>query len=653
MMKTLKSILLLLASFVSLQMMAITYQGAYSIVVDGDHFRYLGSQLSVDGNNYGYFSVDPNGRTLTGLVVEMYDSAAYTTSIEEVDLTSKIVEGQHVYDFPLAEGANVVRMRAQYGIGDEKSTEYSYYYDGLQPYVYAGDISYTLTTGYNSTVYVDHAQDGAILNLGGNVYNKGFGFHAAGSAQFDITPGKYSRFVSDAGKQYGQIYCIDLKLYIDGTEVDSYTHIDQSVVAHWDYDLTDTNSSIKVWAGTSNDNNWNDHVSLGGTRFYLPTSTRQPQTLTWGDETEFEVNAHKDMSFILDASASSGLPVMFRIIKGADAVKIIDDGQLVFPAAKEATDVVIEAYQPGDEQWDLAPAVVHTYHVSNTVVVQIGETITLESEETVDDLIDFNDGFNNTGQVQTTGLAQVGQLDYQYRFRSDVWNFIAFPTDVNLDQISNLNELGFKFGGEGVTVGTPGYYYIKKYNSEALATGDGSEEWTLLTSEPKMDGKCGYLMMVSNVGGEPVEVSFTLDNVWLPMTMDLEDFNVSFDFSACDPNTTQTVYVRSKNVDGNTLKLTVDYEPEEQSTLPVNHARALKEARVTYTPNRAGLRLTLPDASLAKVVIYDAKGKNLIKAVNYHSPQMIDVSDLAPGNYNMYISYGNAVAARQFRIPKR
>jgi hypothetical protein len=137
------------------------------------------------------------------------------------------------------------------------------------------------------------------------------------------------------------------------------------------------------------------------------------------------------------------------------------------------------------------------------------------------------------------------------------------------------------------------------------------------------------------------------------MTMDLEDFNVSFDFSACDPNTTQTVYVRSKNVDGNTLKLTVDYEPEEQSTLPVNHARALKEARVTYTPNRAGLRLTLPDASLAKVVIYDAKGKNLIKAVNYHSPQMIDVSDLAPGNYNMYISYGNAVAARQFSIPKR
>jgi hypothetical protein len=650
MMKTIKTILILLASFVSLQMMALTYQGAYSIVIDGDHFRYLGSQLSVDGNNYGYFYVDPNGRTLTGLVVEQYDSAAYTNSKGEVDLTSKIVEGQNVYYFPLDDGATVVRMRAQYGTGDEQTTEYSYYYDGVEPYVYGDDIAYTMTTGYNSTVYIDHAQDGAILNLGGNTYNKGFGFHATGTTQFDITPDKYSRFVSDAGKQYGQIYCIDLKLYIDGQTVDSYTHIDQSVVAHWDYDLTDTNSQIKVWAGTSTDNNWNDHVSLGGTRFYLPTATRQPQTLTWGDETEYEVNAHKDMSYIIDASASSGLPVKFRIIQGADAVKITDDGQLVFPAAKEATDVVIEAYQPGDEQWDIAPAIVHTYHVSNTVVVQIGETITLESEEVVDDLIDFNDGFNNTGQVQTAGLAQVGQLDYQYRFRSDVWNFIAFPTDVDIDKISNLNELGFTYGGTDENI-TAGHYYIKQYNSNALAAGDGSDEWEMLEN-PQCKGMQGYLMMVSNPGGKPVEVNFTLENVWLPMTMDLEDLSVSFDFSNCDPGSLQTVYVRPKNVDGNVLKLTVDFEPEDPTTLPINHARALKESRVTYTPNRQGIRLTLPDASLAKIAIYNESGKKLVKAVNYYSPQMIDISDLKPGTYKMYISYGNAVDSKSFTVAK-
>jgi hypothetical protein len=650
MMKTIKSILILLASFVGLQMMAVTYQGAYSIVIDGDHFRYLGSQLSVDGNNYGYFFVDPNGRTLTGLVLEQYDCAAYTNPMGEIDLTSKIVEGQNIYEFPLSDGANVVRMRAQYGSGDDLTTEFSYYYDGLLPYVYGGDISYTLTTGYNSTVYVDKAQDNAILNLGGHEYKKGFGFHATGTALFNIEPGRYTRFVSDAGKQYGQIYCIDLKLYIDGTEVDSYTHIDQSVVAHWDYDLTDTNSSIKVWAGTSTDNNWNDHVTLGGTRFYLPTTTRQPQTLTWGDEDEIEVNAHRELSYILDGKASSGLPVKYRIIQGAEAVRITDDGQLVFPAATGSTDVIIEAYQPGNDQWDIAPSVCHTYHVSNTCVVQIGETVTLSNEETIDNLIDFNDGFNNTGQVQTEGMAQVGELNYQYRFRSDVWNFIAFPTDVNIDKISDLNELGFTFGTDDVI--TPGHYYIKEYNSEALANGDGADEWTMLRSAPQLDGMRGYLMLVSNPGGEPVEVNFTLENVWLPMTMDLEDLSVSFDFSNCDPGSLQTVYVRPKNVEGNILKLTVDFEPENPSSLPVNHARALTESRVTYTPNREGIRLTLPDASLAKVAIYDESGRKLVKAVNYHAPQMIDISDLKPGNYNMYISYGNAVGAKQFTVTK-
>ncbi|MDE6121311.1 MAG: T9SS type A sorting domain-containing protein, partial [Muribaculaceae bacterium] len=71
---------------------------------------------------------------------------------------------------------------------------------------------------------------------------------------------------------------------------------------------------------------------------------------------------------------------------------------------------------------------------------------------------------------------------------------------------------------------------------------------------------------------------------------------------------------------------------------------------VTYTPNRSGIRLTLPDQTPARVGIFDAKGKKMLKAVNYVSPMMIDLSDMPKGKYVVAVIYGPASAMRDIEL---
>ena len=126
----------------------------------------------------------------------------------------------------------------------------------------------------------------------------------------------------------------------------------------------------------------------------------------------------------------------------------------------------------------------------------------------------------------------------------------------------------------------------------------------------------------------------------------IHPLHLSLDLWNVEPDTRQTVYIKPANVKGNTLKVNVDFRPDDPSVLPVNHAKALEQMRITFTPNRKGLRLTLPDQTPAKVAFYDRKGRKLIKAVRYISPMMIDMSDMKPGTYQMAVSYGPATTVR-------
>ena len=76
---------------------------------------------------------------------------------------------------------------------------------------------------------------------------------------------------------------------------------------------------------------------------------------------------------------------------------------------------------------------------------------------------------------------------------------------------------------------------------------------------------------------------------------------------------------------------------------------SLDEMRVTFNPNRSGIRLTLPTSEKARVVFFDKKGK-VIKAIKYESPQLIDVKDMPQGKYQLYIEYGNAYCIKELDL---
>lgn len=218
---------------------------------------------------------------------------------------------------------------------------------------------------------------------------------------------------------------------------------------------------------------------------------------------------------------------------------------------------------------------------------------------------------------------------------------------MNLDEVSDLNEKGYYLNN---TREGNGAYFISAFNTRNRALADDGSEWETLT-EPDVKGLMGYIMCVDGaLGDDPVEITFTMDNLELDLRSTMRPVHLTLDMTYTDPGTEQAVYVKPANVKGNTLKVNVKFRPADTSNLPVNHARALRDMRVTYTPHHSGIRLTLPDQTPARVGIFDAKGEKLLKAVNYVSPMMIDLSDLPKGKYTLAVIYGPASAVREFEL---
>ena len=156
----------------------------------------------------------------------------------------------------------------------------------------------------------------------------------------------------------------------------------------------------------------------------------------------------------------------------------------------------------------------------------------------------------------------------------------------------------------------------------------------------------GYIMRLEDDTDDPVEITFTMNNMALDFDSSIRPLYLTLDMTECMPESRHTVYVRPANVKGNALRVDVRFSPSDLSELPVNHARALEEMRVTRTPVRGAIRLTLPDQTPARVAIFDREGKHLLKAVRYVSPMKINISDLEPGTYRMVVIYGPASTER-------
>lgn len=283
--------------------------------------------------------------------------------------------------------------------------------------------------------------------------------------------------------------------------------------------------------------------------------------------------------------------------------------------------------------------------VCSSMVVQKDEKLVLQGGDEIDELVVYASP-ESAGQVVVDGgFAKINRLVMKYTFVPGNWNFISFPGNFNIDEVSNLNELGYTYNA------TAKPYYIREYSTKARA--EGKSAWTVLGSPEVMRNK-GYIMGVArtadNPNSEPVEVTFTFENTVLGMSSSAGGtMEVQLDFRSVEPGTTVPVYVRPDGVKGAPLKVMVQFQPTDLSYLPMNYAKELEEARVTYNPPRTGIRLTLPDSSPAKVLIFGKHG-NMVKAVRYKSPFVIDISDLKSGEYEMLVEYGNARGYKEFTV---
>jgi hypothetical protein len=644
-----------------------------------DAYAFIGSQTSADGTTYGYVT-DTDADTPTTLTMECYDTPGGFNLVDEITLTADMKTSDGYYVVPLTTTAQVFRVRAEYASADDTAdatTVYSYFSDNGLPFRYGDVIPYTWKVGYGGKIYIDLAHDGKEMNIGGTLYHKGFGIHATGYIYFTVDAGLYNRFVTACGVQKGQPGIVNYTLTFDSDVQDTRSDITQNNGFTWDYPIPASTTAVKVDIDMGT-NNGNDHSNLGGTRFYLSKAAlRQAQAIAWS--TDVDVHAFRATTEALNATASSGLPVHYRIVAGADKATISDDGtSIAFNATTTATDVVVEAYQPGNDAWAMAPIATCTYHVTNSYVVLPTETLKLADGTTVDQLTVYNNG-TQCGQVVTDGLVQVGTLIYKQTFTPGESTLIAFPVDMDIAKVSDITTQGYTLNG-GNNVKS---YTIKEYANSYRATGvkpdadiivdpadrtvsedelekpDANDDplndvyWLTLNSS-QVSGKKGYMLTFNDpTSTDPFEVTFTLKNVSLDLKNGFADMNMSFDLSNCASGSINSVYISPKNVAGNTLKVDIYFHPESQSELPMNYSEALRNARVTYTPDNKGIRLTLPNDTPAKVAIYNATGSRMVKAVRYTAPFLIDVSDLDAGTYQLYISYGNAYGARTFTIPSK
>lgn len=405
-------------------------------------------------------------------------------------------------------------------------------------------------------------------------------------------------------------------------------------------------AALRINGGDGGDGNTNDVIAIGAPRFYYPETQKEPQTLSWDTTTE-AISFYKPFVKELTASASSGLDVIYHVVEGQEYARIEEGNKLNFFKIPVDGCVVVEALQPGDKLYGPTETLTCTFHLKKELVIGKDERVELEGGHDIEKLTIYADAVSAGQATVKQGVVNVKQLELKYTFVPGEWNYLAFPADLDLDAISNLNDKGYYLNN---TQGGRGAYQIREYDTRQRAETPDATPWKALGTS-KVAALKGYIMRLdSSLGTEPVEITFTIDNMSLDFESTMHPLHLTVDMTRSEPGSTQAVYIKPVNVKGNTLKVNVQFNPTDETDLPVNHTKALQAMRVTFTPNRKGIRLTLPDQSPARVAIFDKEGSHLVKAVNYVSPMMIDISGIEPGTYQVVVAYGPATTTRTIEL---
>lgn len=615
--------------------------------------QYLASFPSVadTGERIFYLYVDQMDHTLEELSLSVYDNARGFNHISTIDvlplLATNTTTAAHVIGIPVPAGADCVHQ-LRYKFAEEDSIVVEPLSEGRNSFVYMSDLPYSISTGWGSATRDIGYGDSGRLATSRYSYGKGFGFHANGYVATTGDLSSFDRFVVDAGGQKitnptrGRL---SFSLVNGSNTLASTGNVAWGDVAEWDFPI-DGNAAVRINGGNGGDGNTNDVIAIGAPRFYYPVVEKKTQSLL-RENTEEDVSFYKPFVIDLDVTATSGLGVIYRIVEGGEYARIEDGSKLNFYLIPESGDVVVEALQPGDKIYGPAEPLRCIYHLRKELIVARDERVELEGGHEIEKITVYADALSS-GQVSVSqGVVNVKKLVFKYTFVPGEWNYFSFPTDLDLNAISDLNECGYYLNN---AQSGRGGYFLQAYDTRLRAEDPESSPWQSL-DEAKVTGLKGYIMMLDTALGEdPVEITFTIDNMTLDFESTLRPLHLTLDMTYCEPGQTQTVYIKPANVKGNTLKVNVRFNPSDESALPVNHERALQAMRVTFTPNRKGIRLTLPDQSPARVAIYDRKGRHLVKAVNYVSPMMIDISDVKHGTYQMVVGYGPATIVKTVEL---
>lgn len=627
----------------------------------GPAIEYLYTHRNGDDNTAQtmYIYVDSKGRELEKLTVDIYDNVRSFTKIKTVDFVSEGLEQyavsnlKNVYAVPLTVpgGTTIVQQMSYKFAGEDEVT--GKLCEGKEPFVYMTDLPRgPIQVGW-SVPYYDKAYNGTeALRNTRYTYAKGYGVHAGGYVETpsSLDLSQFSRFCVDVG---GQVITnptrgrLGFALYNGISQAYLSTgNVNWDNVYEWDFTLQSTaaGKTVKLQFTDGGDGNTNDIVCIGAPRFYYPYETRLPQKIEWNDEEV--VNNYIAFTMPLTATASSGLPVLYRVIKGGEYARMDNNSDLTFYNIPSEGEVIVEAYQPGNKDYE--PSDVHncTFRIRKAMIIRENERKELMGGNDIDELVVYGNA-NSAGQaVVKDGIVNVKKLVLKYTFVPGEWNYISFPSDLDLESISDLKAKGFSCAAEE---GISDTYIIREYDSRMRAQNPSESPWVTVTSGKVMAMK-GYIMKLETGDDTPVEITFNIDNVALDFDNTIRNINLSIDMSKCEPETRHTVYVRPSNVKGNTLRIDMRYVPSTREDLPVNHSRALEAMRVTRTPDGGAIRLTLPEQTPAKVAIFDRKGEKMLKAVRYVSPMKIDVSDLAHGTYRMVVVYGLASIEKEIDL---
>ncbi len=100
------------------------------------------------------------------------------------------------------------------------------------------------------------------------------------------------------------------------------------------------------------------------------------------------------------------------------------------------------------------------------LLVQKDARVELEGGQVLEELIVYGDAGQMGQVVVKNGIVQVKKLILKYTFVPKEWNFITFPSDLDIDKISDLNAKGYYLNNK--TSGR-GAYYIRSYDTQVRA----------------------------------------------------------------------------------------------------------------------------------------------------------------------------------------